>query len=147
MGDIVYNIAKGSFAYHATLPAANDAIIVTPLETSGIVSDATMKDYDTLSDVLAGATNEQTTMGRKTGASVVVTTDDTNDRKDVDMADVVWTAATGNAISAVAICYDDDTTGGTDANQIPLVKLDAVATPAGGDITVQFNASGWGRAA
>lgn len=146
MADIVANISKGSVGHFGTLPAANDAIIFVPLETTGLVSDATLRDYDTLDDVLAGATNEQTTIGRKTAASVVRTVDDTNDRVDVDCADLTWTAATGNAISKLAGCYDGDTTGGTDANIQPMVYLDAVATPAGGDITYQFNAAGFYRA-
>jgi hypothetical protein len=147
MADIVFNIAKGRVAELAALGAANDALILVPLETSGLVADATMRDYDTLDAILAGASNEQTSnMTRKTLASVTITTDDTNDRVDVDAADVTFTAATGNAISAVVICYDGDTTGGTDANIVPLVKLDAVATPAGGDITIQFNAAGFFRA-
>lgn len=146
MGDIVFNIAKGKAAYYATLPAANDALIAVPIETTGIESDATLRDYNDLSAILAAANNEQTTMGRKTLASVAVTVDDTNDRTDVDAADITWTAATGNAISALVICYDPDTTAGTDADLIPLVKLDAVATPAGGDITFQFNAAGFFRA-
>lgn len=146
MADIVFNIAKGRIAELAALGAANDALVMVPIETTGIVSDATMRDYDTLNDLLGGASNEQTTMGRKTLASVTVTVDDTNDRVDIDAADVTWTAASGNAISAVVICYDGDTTGGTDANIVPLVKLDAVATPAGGDITIQFNSAGFARA-
>ena len=66
MADIVFNIAKGKVGYYASLPAASDALIVVPIEATGIVADATMADYDTLSDLLAGASNEQTTMGRKT---------------------------------------------------------------------------------
>ena len=147
MGNIVFNIAKGRVAELAALGAANDALILVPLESSGLVADSTMIDYDTLDAILAGASNEQTSnMTRKTLASVTVTVDDTNDRVDVDAADVTWTAATGNAIGAVVICYDGDTTGGTDANIVPLVKLDASATPAGGDITIQFNAAGFYRA-
>lgn len=146
MGNVVMNIAKGKAAYYGGLPAANDALIAVPIETTGIESDATLQDYDTLSALLAGASNEQTTMGRKTLASVTVTVDDTNNRTDVDAADITWTAATGNAVSALVICYDPDTTGGTDADLIPLVKLDMVATPAGGDITFQFNAAGFFRA-
>lgn len=146
MADIVFNIAKGKVAYLAGLPAASDALIIVPLETSGIVADATMIDYDDLAAVLAGATNEQSTMGRKTGASVTVTVDDTNDRVDVDMADVTWTAATGNAISALLVCYDGDTGAGTDANIIPLVKLDCVMTPDGSDFTAVVAAAGFYRA-
>lgn len=148
MGNVVFNIAKGRVAELAALGAANDALIAVPIETSGIESDATLIDYNDLAALLAAANNEQTSnMTRKTLASVTVTVDDTNDRTDVDAADITWTAATGNAISALVICYDADTTGGTDADLIPLVKLDCVATPAGGDITFQFNAAGFFRAA
>ena len=146
MADLIFNIAKGKIAQLASLPAANDALIAVPLETTGIESDAILRDYDNLSVLLAAASNEQTTMGRKTLASVTVTVDDTNDRVDVDAADVVWSAASGNAISALVICYDPDTTAGTDADLVPLVKLAFVATPAGGDITCQFNAAGFARA-
>lgn len=147
MADVVFNIAKGRVAELAALGAANDALIAVPIETSGIESDATLIDYDTLAALLAGASNEQTSnMTRKTLASVTVTVDDTNNRVDVDAADITWAAATGNAISAIVICYDGDTTGGTDANIVPLVKLDCVATPAGGDITYTFASGGFYRA-
>jgi hypothetical protein len=147
MGNIVFNIAKGKVGYYAGLPAANDALIAVPLETSGIVSDATMKDIDDLSTLLAGATNEQTSnMTRKTLASVTSVVNDTDDRWDVDAADITWTAATGNAVSAVVICYDPDTTGGTDSDLIPLVKLDMVVTPSGGDITLVFASGGFYQA-
>ena len=146
MADLVFNIAKGKIAYYAGLPAANDALIAIPIETSGIESDAVLRDKDTFSDVVSGATNEQTTMGRKTLASVTVTVDDSNDRVDIDCADFTWTAATGNAISAIVICYDPDTTGGTDADLIPLTKHDFVVTPNGGDILATVAASGFARA-
>lgn len=147
MADTVFNIAKGKVAYYAGLPAASDALIAVPIETSGIESDATLQDYDDLAALLAASNNEQTTMGRKTLSGVTVTVDDTNNRVDVDAADITWTAATGNAISAIVICYDGDTGTGTDANLIPLVKLDCVVTPAGGDITASFASAGFFRAA
>jgi hypothetical protein len=147
VADIAFNIAKGKAAYLAGLPAANDALKAIPIETSGIVSDATMRDYDDLATLLAGASNEQTTMGRKTCASVTVTVDDTNDWVLIDCADITWTAATGNAISAIVIVYDPDTTSPTDANMIPLAKLDCVVTPAGGDITYQVASGGFYKAA
>lgn len=136
MGNIVFNIALGKVASLAALPGTNDALIVVPIETTGIVSDATMRDYDTLADLLAGASNEQTTMGRKTVTSASVTVNDTNDRVEVDIADQTWTAATGNAISALVICYDPDTTTGTDADLIPLTKHDLSLTPDGNNFTL-----------
>lgn len=134
MADQVFNIALGRVAYYATLPAANDALIVIPIEASGVESDATIKDYDTVSALLAATNNEQSTMGRKTITSVTVTVDDTNNRTDVDIADITWTAATGNAISDLLIAYDPDTTTGTDADLIPLTWHDFSMTPDGSDI-------------
>jgi hypothetical protein len=135
MANLTFNVALGRVAAYASLPATNDALIAVPIETSGIVSDATMRDYDDLNALLGGASNEQSTMGRKTLASVTVTVDDTNDRVAVDCADITWTAASGNAISAIVICYDPDTTGGTDADLIPLTKHDFTLTPDGSDVT------------
>ena len=135
MGDFVFNIAKGRVAHYATLPAANDALIVIPIEASGVESDATLIDYDDVATLLAAANNEQSTMGRKTITSVTVTVDDSNNRVDVDIADITWTGATGNAISDVLIAYDPDTTGGTDSSLIPLTWHDFSVTPDGSDVT------------
>ena len=136
MGNLVFNQALGRVAYYCSLPAANDALIAVPIETTGIVADSVMRDYDTLADLLAGASNEQTTMGRKALTGVTVTVDDTNDRVAVDCADITWTAATGNPISAIVICYDPDTTGGTDTDLIPLTKHDLSMTPDGSTYTL-----------
>lgn len=136
MANIVFNVALGRLAYYASLPAANDALTMVPLEASGLETDAVLRDKDDLAAVVAGTTNEQTTVGRKTLASVTVTVDDTNDRVNLDAADVTWTAPTGNAIGAVMICYDPDTTGGTDADLIPLTKHDLAWTPDGNNFTL-----------
>ncbi|MFB7399784.1 hypothetical protein ACFCZR_06390 [Streptomyces rubiginosohelvolus] len=136
MANIVFNVALGRLAHYASLPATNDALVLVPLEAGGLVADSAMRDYDDLNALLGGASNEQTTMGRKTLASVTATVDDTNDRVNLDCADVTWTAALGNAIGAVVICYDPDTTGGTDADLIPLTKHDVSMTPDGSDFTL-----------
>lgn len=146
MADLIFNVAKGRIAYYASLPAANDALKLVPIQTTGIVSDATMRDYTDLASLLAGASDEQTTMGRKTLTGVTVTVDQSNDRVDLDAADVTYTAATGNAISAVVIVYDPDGTSPVDANMIPLVKLDCVISPDGSDVLLQFNSAGFARA-
>lgn len=131
MANLVFNRALGMVAYYASLPAANDALILVPLESSGLETDAVLRDKDDLAAVVAGTTNEQTTVGRKTLASVTVTVDDTNDRVAIDAADVTWTSPTGNAVGAVVICYDPDTTGGTDADLVPLTKHDVTWSPDG----------------
>ena len=146
MSDFVFNIAKGEVKNFCKLAAANDALVYVPIETTGIEADSTLKDYDDLSALLAGSSNEQTTLGRKTVTSATITVDDTNDRVDIDIADQTWAASAGNAVSAVLICYDGDTTSGTDANITPLTDHAFVVTPDGTDITLVVAAAGFFRA-
>lgn len=157
MADFVFNIAKGRVAelYNRvdSNDPANSALIVVVLATSGLESDATLKDKDTLADVVSGATNEVTNTGyaRKvlTDSDLAAfAADDTNDRVDLDIADQTWTGvAAGDGWSKIVVCYDSDTTGGTDANIIPLCAYDFVMTPDGSDITAQVAAAGFFRAA
>jgi len=142
MANVVYNVAKGRVVEYYNRVKSNDpansALILVPLETSGLESDATLIDKDDLAAVLSGATNEQTTMGRKTltdsDLAALPAPDDGNDRFDVSLPTVTWTAATGNAISKILVCYDSDTTGGADSAIIPLCQFDAAVTPDGNDI-------------
>lgn len=142
MAAITFNIAKGKVAeYYDRVKnndPANSALIIVPLETSGLESDATLKDADTLAAVLAGTTNEQTTMGRKTltdsDLAAIPAPDDTNDRNERSLPTVTWALASGNPISKLLVCYDPDTTGGTDANIIPLTMFDYTMSPSGADI-------------
>lgn len=144
MANIVMNIAKGRVKeYYARVEGndpANSAIILVPIETSGLESDATLIDKDDLAAVLSGTTNEQTTMGRKTltdaDLAAVSAPDDTNDRNECDLPTVTWTGATGNAISKILVCYDPDTTGGTDSAIIPLTLFDFAITPDGSDVVM-----------
>ncbi len=142
MANIVFNIAKGRVVEYYNRVEASDptnaALILVPIETSGLESDATLIDKDDLAAVLSGATNEQTTMGRKTltdtELAALPAPDDTNDRYEVSLPNVTWAAATGNAISKILVCYDPDTTGGADSAIIPLCMFDAAITPDGSDI-------------
>ena len=142
MSNIVFNIAKGRVAELYNRVKSNDptnsALILVPIETSGLESDATLIDVDTLAALLAGTTNEQTTMGRKTltdaDLAAFPAPDDANDRMDLSLPTVTWTAATGNAISKIAVCYDPDTTTGDNTTIIPLTMFDFVQTPSGADI-------------
>jgi hypothetical protein len=146
MSNFVFNIAKGRVNELAKLPAANDALIGVLLQTTGLESDATLMDYADLGALLAASNDEQTVMGRKTLASVTVTPDNTNDRQEADAADPTWSGATGNPVSKLLICYDGDTTSGTDSNIIPLCAYDWSVTPNGSDVTAVLNAAGFYRA-
>lgn len=148
MANIVFNIAKGRVVelYNRVEnnDPANSALVIIPIETAGLESDAVLQDADTLSAALSGATNEQTAMGRRvlTDAELAAlpAPDDSADTYTVSLPQVVWTAATGNAISKLLVAYDSDTTAGTDTNIIPLCLFDFVATPSGGDITMTAGA-------
>jgi hypothetical protein len=143
MGDIKFNVSKSQIGYYVSLPATNDALIAVVLEATGLESDNTLTDYATLSALLAAANNEQTTMGRKTLSSVaeaLVGTGLTATR-DSSAADIVWVDATGAATGAVVICYDPDTTTGTDADLIPLSKHDFIQTPSGVSLSFQLSSA------
>jgi len=142
MANIVFNVAKGRVVELYARVKNNDpstsAIVLIPIETSGLQADAVLVDLDTVAAVLAGATNEQATMDRKvltnTELASVPAPDDGNDRYDVSLPNVTWTAADGNAISKILVAYDPDATSPVDANMIPLTLFDAVATPDGNDL-------------
>lgn len=152
MADFVFNIAKGKAGYYSTLPAANDALLVVLLKSSGLEADDTLNNYDDLAALLAAANDEAdfTNYARKTITSVTPTIDDTNNRLDVDFADQTWTAAGGasnNTLGKLLVCYDPDTTAGTDSTVIPLTAHDFTATTDGSDLTAVLAASGFYRAA
>ncbi len=142
MASIVFNIAKGRVVelYNRVKSndPANSALIIVPIETSGLEANSVLIDKDDLAAVLSGATNEQTTMGRKTLTDAHLASlpapDDANDRYSISLPLITWTASTGNPISKLLVCYDSDTTGGTDSNIIPLTMFDFVVTPSGTDI-------------
>lgn len=145
------NIAKGKVKYYAELPAANDALIVVLLKATGLEADDTLNNYDDLAALLAAANDECdfTNYSRKTLASVTNTVDDTNNWLDTDAADFTYTAAggaTNNTIGKALICYDPDTTGGTDSSIVPLTYHDFTATTDGNDLQVTVAAAGFYRA-
>lgn len=144
MADFVFNVAKGKAAEKVADATTSVGILV--LATSGLESDAVLKDKTTLTDLVSGATNEVTNSGyaRKTGLTGTVTVDQTNDRTDIDVADQTWTAVgAGDGWSKLVVFLDE---GGTDGTRIPLTAHDFVVTPDGSDITAQIAAAGFFRA-
>jgi hypothetical protein len=99
--------------------------------------------------VIALAINEATFTGyaRVTATGVTVTVDDTNNRVDVDVADPSWNPTTAEALTRILLCYDPDTTGGTDADLVPVFVDDfALTTATNGTLSYIVAASGFGRA-
>lgn len=154
MGNVQFNIAAGRVVELANRVVSNDptnsAFIAVAIQATGLEDDDTLIDYNTLADLLAAANNEATNVGysRLTITSLTVTVDDTNDWADVDMADMTWAsvATTGGAWGALLLCYDPDTTAGTDSTVIPLLKWDFARTPNGGQIEAVIPTNGFFRA-
>ena len=142
MANITFNIAKGKVAAYYDRVKSNDpstsALVLTPIETSGLEADATLIDADTVAAVVSGATNKQTTMGEKvlTDAELasIPAPDDANDRNERSLPTVTWTAAAGNAISKILVSYRPDTGSASDSTDIPLTMFDFAQTPSGSDI-------------
>jgi hypothetical protein len=153
VADFVYNIAKGRVAelYNRvdTNDAANSVLVIVVID-AGATTDATLKDDDTITAVLSHATERSTSgWARKTLTDtdiVAFAPDDTNDRVDLDIPDQTWTAVSAGASTDLIVSYDNDSTGGTDANVVPLTQHDFAITPDGSDVTAQIAAAGFFRA-
>lgn len=144
MANFVFNIAKGRVVEFYNRAENNDptnsAIILVPLSQSG--TEAQGQDLDDLAAVEADANFAERTTGgwvRKALESVQLASlpapDDTNNRYGIQVPSVTWTApAAGNNTTGLLICYDSDTTAGTDSNIIPLTHHDFVVTTDGNDV-------------
>jgi hypothetical protein len=151
MGNFTFNIAKGRIRTYLELPAAADAVLLVLLKSGGLEADATLKDYDDLSALLAAANDECDFTGyaRRTITPSAPTVDDTNERVDIDGTDPASYTNSGGAAQdsgKAILVYDNDTGAGTDANIIPLLAWDCVLTfNVGVATTVAFNAAGMAR--
>jgi hypothetical protein len=122
-------------------------LVIIPLESSGLEAQSALEDSISLAEVLDGTTNEQTTMGRKylTDTELAaLAADNVNNRMDVDIPDITWAAATGNAVGALVIAYDPNSSA--DSAIIPLTYHDFAVTPDGSDIVAVIAATGFYRA-
>lgn len=154
MGNFVYNISLGRVVELANRVENNSPagceLVVAVLATAGIESDATLKDLDTFSQVVAGTTNEVTNTGYAkkvlTATDVVITVTDGSDVVDVDIPDQTWTAvAAGDGWNDIVISYDP-VGSQVHTDMVPMTQHDFVVTPDGSDITAQIAASGFFRA-
>lgn len=156
MSNFVFNVARGRIAELANRVNASDptnsALVIVVLKSAGLESDDVLRDYNDLAAILAAANDEATNTGYARIVlddtdGIVVTVDDTNDRVSVDFPDQTFTsvAAAGGAWGKAIVCYDGDTTAGTDANIVPLTGHDFVVTPDGRDIDLTVDAAGFFR--
>lgn len=156
MADGVFNISKGEVKAHAKTAIAGTggaALGFLMLKTSGLVADGVLADYDDVAAMLAGASDEcdAANYARKfvTGANIVNTVDDTNDRLDTDVPDQTWTgigtSGSPQQVSKIVV-YLRPATGSADSACIPLTFHDFPETLTGSDVVAQIAASGFYRA-
>jgi hypothetical protein len=146
MANFTFNIAKGRVVEYYNRVKANDpansALILVPLSQSG--TEAQGQDLDTMALVEADANFAEQTAGgwvRKTLTDAELAAfpapNDTDNRYDVAVPAVTWTApSAGNNTTGLLVCYDNDTTGGTDANLIPLTHHTFAVTADGNDVVL-----------
>lgn len=144
MANIVFNVAKGRVVelYRRVKSAdpSTAALLLVPILTASLEADSVLIDRLTLSSVLTGGTTgEQTTMGRKVlvagDLATLPSPDTANDRYDIALPTVTWTAASGGAISKILVAYRN-ATADADAAIIPLTLFDFAVSPSGLDIQV-----------
>lgn len=141
METFVFNISKGRIAELVNRvknnDPANSAIIIVPLSLGDTA--ANLQDLDDLAAVLAATPNEQTSSWTRktlTDANLsAIAPDDVNNRMAVFLPAITWTTPTTN-VEGFLVCYDPDTTTGTDANIIPLSGHAIAITGAGVDETI-----------
>jgi hypothetical protein len=145
VANYVENIGKGRvielFNRVKANEPANSAILMIPLKVSD--TEANRQDDASVEAFLAATPDEQTEgWSRKVLtdselSAVSQAADNVNNRGQASIPEVKWTApSSGKNTTGCLLAYDSDTTGGTDANLIPLLHLDMAVTADGNDVVV-----------
>ncbi len=131
-----FDLATAVFDW-ATVADARIRLLLLTTSAAEVINP----DTDTITALLAGAAVECSGTGytRKdllaSGRSV--TEDDTNDRVQLEAADITWTGADFTDVAAYVVYYDS-TGGDGDGTNWPVASGEQVAEPNGGDLTISF---------
>jgi hypothetical protein len=130
MASVQCNISKGRevewYNNVVTNSPANSALIMLVLRSGSANGVNGLVDFDTVAAITAGGYTEvtNTNYARKTltDADLIAwAPDDTNNRVLLTLPMQSWlNIASGNTWDLVVVAYDSDTTGGTDANLVPI---------------------------
>jgi len=154
--DFVFNVARGRIRqFHDNVKTgspANSRLKLIALDSTGLETDATLRDHDDLAALIAGSSNEHTTLTRKTIVAADMTAaaqDDTNERLDLDMVDRNYTTpgvGSGTCGKLVLVYCPDGVTPGADSTFIPMTAYNVTITPDGvNDVLVSIDPAGYWR--
>lgn len=144
MADVIYNIAKKSFA-DGNLDWDDNTIVVMLLSSdSTYTPDA---DHKFVSDVMSNGGVELSGSGysRKVLTNCVVIQDDSLDRVILDADDVVWTSINAGTATAALIYKRVGNDDSTPNDDILIAYIDSGGFPIstnGGDLFIKWNAEG-----
>lgn len=153
------NISKGYEVGYYSRVLNNDpanAVFTLVILASGSANGIEgLRDFDTLAAVFAGGYTEVTNAGYarieldNTDLSAI-TVDDTNNRILLTLPLQTFGSpniAAGDIWDIGLVCYDSDSTGGTDANVVPVtaheLRIDGTAIPGIGQPIIWNLSSGW----
>jgi hypothetical protein len=154
----VYNISKGRVIEFYNRVKSNDpaASTIRIFLMKANETEIDLVDHDDMAAMFGATGNTEadfTNYANKnlsdTALAALPAPDDTNDRYEVDLPDQTWTSAggaTNNTLTKLVTAYDDDGSD-TDSNTIPMTHHDFAVVTDGSDLTAQFNALGFFRAA
>lgn len=145
METFTFNIAKGrSVEYYNRVDSndpANSALVIVPMASGGTAAQG--RDLDTLAAVEADANFAEQTAGGWARITLTdsdlaaLAVDDTNDRFPAAIPQKSCGSPTaGNDVVGFLVCYDPDTTAGTDANIIPLTAHALTVTADGNEVVL-----------
>jgi hypothetical protein len=157
MSAIQFNASKGRevefYNRVDTNDPTNSALIMTVIATGSADGLFGLRDFATFSAIFAGGYTEVTNTGysRKTLTDAdlsAYTVDNTNNWILLTLPlQTFSTISAGSNWDIVVVGYDNDTTGGTDANIVPITAAElrisgTAIVPAGGNVLIDFS-SGW----
>lgn len=160
MSDIAFNISKGrEVEFYERVNAndpANSALIMMVLKTGSVGGINGLVDLDTFAAITSGGYTEVANTGyaRKVLTDTELAAwapDDTNNRVLLTLPLQTFSTITaGDNWDIVVVGYDSDTTGGTDANIVPIsaseLRVNGTAmVPAGDNLVIDYS-SGWAMA-
>lgn len=144
MANFWFTGAAGRGVRYCDLALGTDRLALVLLQSASLQADATLRNYTTLSSLLAGGSLEATFTNYARifiTSGITVTPDTTIHKNTVSIASQSWLAAGGalnNTVAKLLICYQP-TSGATDAQTVPLFNCDVSATTTGSNYNVTIS--------